>query len=140
MMRHAHAVYCDDIRHEDGNKISLMGIYSGQLGVPVFPCSLPKLCIVLSVSTPKDELFKTLSLTGSYDGAEIFKIEMGEDQISTIIGQSSKFADSRFYMVQLMATLSPMHLEKPGKVALDLFLDGEKLHCASLQIISADQV
>ncbi|EGH46331.1 MULTISPECIES: DUF6941 family protein [Pseudomonas syringae group] len=139
-MRYAHAVYCDDIRHEDGNKISLMGIYSGQLGVPVFPCSLPKLCIVLSVSTPKEAIFKTLSLTGSYDESEIFKIEMGEEQINSIIGQTSKFGDGRFYMVQLMATLSPMHVEKPGKVTLDLLLDGEKLHCGGLQITGSDQV
>lgn len=140
-MRYAHAVYCDDIRHEVGNKTSLIGLYSGQLGASEFPCALPKLCIVISVSTPKEEMFGSLSLTGSFSGTEIFRMEMDKEQIQVVIDQTPKLQEEgKFFLVQLMAILSPLQLEKPGKLTLDLLVDGEKLHCAGLEIIQTQTV
>ena len=46
--RIAHAVFCDDIRTELGEKYSLMGIYSRELVLPVWPpVVLPKLGVVV---------------------------------------------------------------------------------------------
>lgn len=136
MIRYAHAVYCDDIRYEIGNKTSLIGLYSGQLGVPEFPCALSKLCVVLSVSTPKDHMFKSLVLTGSLADSEIFRMEMNDEQIQAVVAQTPKLQEEgKFYMVQLMAILSPLQIEKPGKLTLNLLADGEKLDCAGLEII-----
>jgi hypothetical protein len=135
-MRYAHAVYCDDIRQEVGNKTSLIGLYSGQLSTSEFPCALPKLCIVISVSTPKDEMFGSLSLAGTYCDVEIFKMEMDKEQIQAVIDQTPKLQEvGKFFMVQVMAILSPFHLEKPGMLRLNLMVDGEKLHCAGLEVI-----
>lgn len=137
-MRYAHAVYCDDIRHEVGNKTSLIGLYNGQLGASEFPCALPKLCIVISMSTPKDEMFSSLSITGSYEGIEMFKMELGKEQIQGIIDQAPKLQEEgKHYMVQVMAILSPLQLEKPGKLKLHLLADGEKLHCAGLEFVQS---
>lgn len=134
-MRFAHVVYCDDIRQEIGAKTSLIGLYNGQLGVPEYPCALPKLCIVVSVSTPKEQMFGDLSLTGSYSGAEIFKMEMGKDQIQSIVEQAPKpQEEGKYFMVQLMVILSPLQLEKPGKLKLDLLADGERIYCAGLEV------
>lgn len=41
--RVAHAMFCDDVRMEIGNKPSFMGCYSGDMGIPMpFPAKLPK--------------------------------------------------------------------------------------------------
>lgn len=137
-MRYAHAVYCDDIRHEVGNKTSMMGLYNGQLGVLEFPCALTKLCIVISVSTPKDKMLSSISLVGTFAEAEMFKMEMGEEQIQAVLAQTPKLQEEgKFYMIQLIAILSPLQLEKPGKISLTLLADGERLHCAGLEIIVA---
>jgi len=38
-----HTVWCDDVRHELGNKLSLMGIYTGEMLLPSLPAVLGKL-------------------------------------------------------------------------------------------------
>lgn len=137
-MRYAHAVWCDDIRHEAGNKTSMMGIYNGQLGVPEVPCALAKLCVVISISTPKENMFSNISLVGTFSGTEMFKMEMGKEHIESVIAQTPKLQEEgKFYMVQLMAILSPLQLEKTGKISLTLLADGEKLDCSGLEIIVA---
>ncbi|MGA2554637.1 MAG: hypothetical protein ABSF20_07630 [Smithella sp.] len=40
-------IICDDIRHEVGNKISLIGIYNESITVQTIPFILPKLCFHL---------------------------------------------------------------------------------------------
>jgi hypothetical protein len=42
-------VLCDDVRKEEGNKLSYMGIYAANIVLPSFPCTLPKLCFVMSI-------------------------------------------------------------------------------------------
>lgn len=49
--RHLEVIYCDDIREEIGNKLSYMGVYSGELTVPAAPVMLSKLCISVKVVT-----------------------------------------------------------------------------------------
>jgi hypothetical protein len=60
--RSAHALYCDDVRQETGNKLSLMGVYQSALFVPTLPFTLPKLCIVVEVRTSGSEPFGELKI------------------------------------------------------------------------------
>lgn len=51
-MKHvAYCHFCDDVRSEIGNKTSLMGIYGGELLVPVMPTMVPRLAVVIFVRT-----------------------------------------------------------------------------------------
>jgi hypothetical protein len=36
---------CDDIRSEEGNKVSLMGLYDESMLLPQIPAKIPKLCL-----------------------------------------------------------------------------------------------
>ncbi len=47
--QHVETIYCDDIRNEVGNKLSLMGIYSSELFTRNFPLTLPTFCIVVKI-------------------------------------------------------------------------------------------
>jgi hypothetical protein len=51
--RHLQTIFCDDIRHEVGGKLSYIGVYSGRLLVPGFPLSLPKLCVAVRAVAPR---------------------------------------------------------------------------------------
>ena len=42
--------YCDDIRFERGDKISLVGVYGPQMVVPELPITLPRLCMFLQIT------------------------------------------------------------------------------------------
>lgn len=58
--RFAFVEFCDDVRHEIGNKYSLMGCYGSELILSDVPAILPKLCILVRAATPLDRLFKRL--------------------------------------------------------------------------------
>lgn len=73
------ATYCDDIRQELGNKLSLMGCYQGELIVSRAPVALPKLCVYASVWTPKEQPFKSLIIRiVQGDDVELARIELPE--------------------------------------------------------------
>lgn len=138
MKRYAHAIYCDDIRNEIGGKMTLVGIYSGQLLAAAVPCTLPKLCLVLTLSTAKDEPFKSISITGKFSENEVFRMELAEEQIEEIRAQAGPpKPDARHYSMQLMAILSPFQLEHAGKLSLEVLADGERLECAGLEMAEA---
>jgi hypothetical protein len=48
------AVFCDDIRHEVGNKASLIGIYNGDLLASDLPIFMPRLGVMFQLRTPLD--------------------------------------------------------------------------------------
>ncbi|MCK9504677.1 MAG: hypothetical protein M0Q95_10910 [Porticoccaceae bacterium] len=60
--RYVHALWCDDIRQEVGNKPSFMGAYVGGITVPSLPIIFPKLSVYVWVSTPISNPFKTIAL------------------------------------------------------------------------------
>ena len=71
--RAAHAIFCDDLRHEDSGKLLIIGMYGDEMGVPAFPLQLPMFTILVSVSTPADEPFRSLEV----------KVYLGEEQIAS---------------------------------------------------------
>lgn len=60
--RHLEVIYCDDIRQEIGNKLSYMGVYSGELNIPTAPLVLPKLCIVIRAVSEIQDPFEALEI------------------------------------------------------------------------------
>lgn len=48
------AVFCDDIRHEVGNKASLIGIYNGDLLASDLPIFMPRLGVMFQLRTALD--------------------------------------------------------------------------------------
>lgn len=113
-------IFCDDIRHEMGNKLSFMGCYQSVLLVPAMPAVLPKLCVYVSAWTPKLRPFKALTLrVVQDDDKELARIdipfeglaESGQIQdetatrktISTAI-EFSPFVIEKLTTLRLMAT------------------------------------
>jgi hypothetical protein len=70
-------IYCDDIRQEIGNKMSLMGCYQDDILVPSSPIFLPKLCVLATVRNPDNRPFKRLVLRVFLDnGTELFSVDL----------------------------------------------------------------
>ena len=54
MPRELFSILCDDIRLEQGNKVSLMGLYSNGLIVAQVPITMPKLCLYQQLEETND--------------------------------------------------------------------------------------
>lgn len=76
--RYLTAIFCDDIRHEIGNKLSFMGCYQRELIVAApIPTALAKLCVYAIATTPKGKPFKTLTFRVMKDDVdELARLEV----------------------------------------------------------------
>src|SRR5260221_12068288 len=79
--RRAECVFCEDIRHEVGNKLSYMGVYRELMLVESFPVTIPNLVVVAWVSTNVDDKIETMELVVNALG-EQHEFQVSEDFIS----------------------------------------------------------
>lgn len=114
MNRHIQALFCDDIRHEVGNKVSYMGVYNGQLLVPQFPTVLPKLIVATTVVTSVDEPFEQLTVRLFKDDKVLTEIKLDDEQLNIPIpSQDENGFPFQIQSFQTVFILSPLLLETP---------------------------
>lgn len=63
-------IFCDDLRHELNGKISLMGIYTGDMYVPEFPITLLKICAFFDLRIPARAQASTDAVLSVTKGSE----------------------------------------------------------------------
>lgn len=75
--------FCDDIRHELGNKFSLMGCYlGGELIIDKLPAALPRLCAQVTAVAPLDQPFEKLTLQATLNDETIAVLSISEEMLS----------------------------------------------------------
>lgn len=113
--RRFHATFCDDIRHEINGKVSLIGCYSGLMFVPVFPATLPRLCVYIYLSTPNDQPFEgRISLSVLKDGEVLTRTEIEGEQIMQMAKQNDATpVDAQNCLMVTGFEFAPLQLEKP---------------------------
>lgn len=115
--RHVETIFCDDIRHEVSNKLSYIGVYSGNLYVKAFPAALPKLCVAIKVVTSKDKPLDSIRLRILKDDKTLQEINVDEGQLSASMeSQNEKQKNELKNLVQtasFVLIFSPMQLDGP---------------------------
>lgn len=139
MNRFAYATFCDDIRNEVNGKMSLMGIFGSLMYLTTFPTVLPKLCVVVTASTPADRLFKSISFKGTLDGVVVFEMALDETQMATVSQSSGVIEDPKGVEAKAVVILSPLHIAAPCKMKITVIADGEEIECGGLQISPAPE-
>ena len=112
--RFVHAIFCDDIRQEMGNKVSFMGCYQSELFVPFVPLMLPKLCVQVTISTAKERPIKSLTV----------RLDQGANQLAVIEVPSDDFArsmppvpeDATRWSASVGVMLSPFSITEQGEL------------------------
>lgn len=111
------AIFCDDIRHEVGNKMSFMGCYQGELLVPAAPVGLSKLCVFATVWTPIARPFKSLTFRVLMDGqTELARLEISAEGLANVPEVQDETATRKSVSTALM--FSPFFIEKPTTLRL----------------------
>jgi hypothetical protein len=111
------AIFCDDIRHEVGNKRSFMGCYENELFVQSMPFVLSKFCIYASALTLTKRPFKTLAFRVIQDDdIELVRLDIPEN----VLEQSAHTQDATAtrQIVSAAITFSPFSIEKPTLLRL----------------------
>ncbi|WP_156612448.1 DUF6941 family protein [Paramagnetospirillum marisnigri] len=76
MSRFVHTIFCDDIRLEEGNKFSLMGVLGSDLQLPSIPIIVPKFCAVVYICTPASKPFNSVKVRAIYGKETVAEMEL----------------------------------------------------------------
>ncbi len=110
--------FCDDIRHEVGNKFSLIGCYTGVIQIEPIPSVMPKLCAMVKVHTSIERPFSKLVvriLRENKPVAELaFPAEAFDTQPQMLLGATGQ-------QVVAMIVMAPFPVES----ACDLRVEAE---------------
>lgn len=110
--------YCDDIRHEIGNKYSLIGCYGPELLVGKLPVVLPKLCALVRVQTPIERPFEKLVTRAILNGEIIAEIDLSPADLESM-NQSAKLPDQLGIAVISMMVFTPLAVTESCKLQIE---------------------
>jgi hypothetical protein len=115
--RYITAIFCDDIRHEVGGKMSYMGCYQDEIIVETAPVLLPKLCAFISIVTPEERPFESLKIrVVQDDDVELARMDVpikGITETNQIFDNTSTRKT-----INTAIVFSPFAIEKPTMLRL----------------------
>ena len=135
MIQYAHTLFCDDIRHEVGNKTTFVGAYAEDI---VFaappPITMPKLGIVVWVSVPIDQPPKRLSVVLTWPINQ--RTEFTHPDLSDVYKAKEEKAsgDGSTYIIASMFTASPFPIHDEGHLNVVVHADDQEIKAGRLRL------
>jgi len=146
MYSFAYSIYCDDIRIEFGNKISLIGCYSGILIFNSNEYLLPKLGIFITINLipadiPKELMIKILRDDGKEEILnQIYPVDAEiAQQVQPPVNVENDGDAEKYFTMKVPLILSPVEL-KAGKISSRIYYDDKVLKAGSLLLHSVADV
>lgn len=139
--RHVETLFCDDIRHEVGGKLSFIGVYSGGLLVPAFPITLAKLCLSVKIVTPADDPLRVLNLRVLRDEETLQEIALDEEQLAAASDSAEEMTEEqrneRVQIAQFMLIFSPIQFDGPCTLRVRVQTEDGELRGMALKVEQA---
>jgi|APMed6443717190_1056831.scaffolds.fasta_scaffold95692_2 hypothetical protein len=133
-------IFCDDIRLEQQGKVTIVGTFSGAVLLPAYPASLPKLCVVVSLTIPLDTLPSHLK-TVIYLGDDVLKSHEVTDLASPPVRgfpesiEGPEDAEFQWMGLDQYFTLAPLEVDAPKALRVKVFADGKEYKGAALYFV-----
>jgi hypothetical protein len=109
--------FCDDIRHEVGNKWSLIGCYGSTIQVAPMPSVLPKLCAMVKVCTPIDRPLEKLAVRLVREDKPLAEITFPPEGLTASpVGAQP---DAKWRISLAMFVMSPFPVDTPFRVSVE---------------------
>lgn len=131
--RWVHALWCDDIRQELGNKPSLMGIYTYRIIIPSLPITLPRLAVYATIVTEIDNPIKKLIFKIVRDDGFVLA-NLQQDPVDYTSTPDKTNGDTTKLAITIAVTLNNVEIPRECKYLQVLVetesesLDDSKLH------------
>lgn len=143
MSRSLHSTFCDDIRMEVGNKLSMMGIYQNSMVVPGFPFDLPRIYVSMKATAPKGDEFKSVKFVLMLNNDII-----AESQLDDIVTEYSNEFPSMVpdvtdlrgvQTIHTIINLPALRLESPSVFRTRAVTERETLYGGGLMVVPSAQ-
>jgi hypothetical protein len=143
-MAYGYTLFCDDIRHEMGGKMSYMGVYRSIMYVPAFPFQLPKLAIAITYLELKTEkqaetVELLVYLPGDPDDKPSVRAPVSFDAEKVISLPSENPTAERQVSMQTILEMTPFLVVAPGSIKVRIKRDDEVIKIGRLQIRLKDE-
>jgi hypothetical protein len=126
--RYIHTSFCDDVRYEQGDKLSLMGIYPNSLIVPgAAQGMIQKLCVIIEAHTPINEPFTRLTLQMRKDDKVIQEFTLPEHDLAQLERPAEGQFDFKMSMIGSIFVLQSMPIEKSCILSVVAITEREEL-------------
>ena len=134
--RYVNTIFCEDVRHELGGKVSFMGIYTGgSLIVPKeLPVVIPKLCAVVNAFTGIKDPFEKLSIVLYTDDIVSSQIDIPEEKLTEVKQKGEENSDFSMIQIGVMFALPGLFIEKPCILRVEAKTEREVFLSAKLRI------
>lgn len=121
--------YCDDIRHELGNKTSLIGIYGADLLVREVPAVIPKLCIYAQLYGEVDKTF---------DEVVELKVTLDDEVIGISVSEPAQnsLQPRQFQKICAQFVIAPFLIEKECTLRVRAYYNNQEYKSSALKIRS----
>ncbi len=136
--RHLTTIFCDDVRKEEGNKLSYMGVYKGLLAVPTLPTVLPGLCFALELRVTRDMIpLAELRFRICKDDEVLSESVVPAEALAATrsAAEAADIGDDRFSQFGTIFQMVPVPLEGPCFLRARAICDGEEVRGGSLAVV-----
>lgn len=130
-----HTIFCDDIRHELGGKITFVGVYTNYLFISgTLPVTLPKLCLGIVYREERDSREKVTIkafMPGHDDDSPAFKldIEPQPDFIPPPPSEEFSFREARLFFEAPNVTI-----EQEGRIRVRAYRGDDEIRLGVLTV------
>lgn len=131
--RWVNAIFCDDVRQEQGGKTSLMGMYGTEMIVAEFPFTLPRLVALVKLRADQSDTAEVIKFVVYNDDHVIADSQMKIGELNLASDGSS---DSSTY-VACCFVFGPIQFVKSAEIRVAAFFDDEEVQGNSLMVRAA---
>lgn len=132
-------IFCDDVRHEVGGKMTYVGVYGTTMYVREFPLNLPQLFVVASVSVPITDSLRTAKLEIRQDNNLVAEVELPATPNAEDVKPSTPGEEVRGHTAGFIIAISPLVANAESRLTVTLTDEGrEPIKAQGLVIKLAD--
>lgn len=129
----ASVIFCDDIREEVGNRVTIVGVMSDAVYLDTVPAILPKFGIYARIRLPidyaaKNILFRILEPSGAGNAIGLFDADMIEKSRQDAI--AARLPDMSFVV---RAVAVPFQINVEGFAKIEIDIDSKTIEAGELR-------
>lgn len=136
--RFVHSLYCDDVRNEIGGKTTIVGIYGNELNVSAPEngdvVTLAKLCVAVTVQTPKEQPFLTLRLKLFKDDEVIQQIEVPSKDLVEAAATTEENEQKNFHTFTALFVAQPFPIASSFLLRVHAETESEEIMASALKV------
>jgi hypothetical protein len=146
-----YTIFCDDIRKEYGEKLTLVGCYDGTIILHnPFPFTFPKFCFSISLIQRREildpNIILRIFLPGDSEDGPSFEAVWGEPSKGFIAEQTAKHVeglprtDQRTVVAHAHIIATPLIIKQSGLITVRAARQGELIRLGGIRVVHVDDL